>query len=282
MRQPGAAETIPAGTLMQGKRGLVMGVANNRSIAWGIARACAAHGARLAFTYQGDALKKRVEPLADSVGSRLVLPCDVTDTSSIDAVFSTLAQQWQGLDFLVHAIAFSDKSELDGRYVDTTEKNFTQTMLISCYSFTALAQRAEKLMQPGGSMLTLTYYGAEKVMPHYNVMGVAKAALEASVRYLAADLGRTGLRVNAISAGPIKTLAASGIADFRYILKWNEYNSALRRTVTIEEVGAAGLYLLSDLSRGVTGEVHHVDAGYHVQGMKNADAPDLATVKDEG
>jgi enoyl-[acyl-carrier protein] reductase I len=282
MTQPGAAETIPAGTLMQGKRGLVMGVANNRSIAWGIARACAAHGARLAFTYQGDALKKRVEPLADSVGSTLVLPCDVTDTSSINAVFATLAQQWQGLDFLVHAIAFSDKTELDGRYVDTTEKNFTQTMLISCYSFTALAQRAEKLMRPGGSMLTLTYYGAEKVMPHYNVMGVAKAALEASVRYLAADLGRTGLRVNAISAGPIKTLAASGIADFRYILKWNEYNSALRRTVTIEEVGAAGLYLLSDLSRGVTGEVHHVDAGYHVQGMKNADAPDLTTVKDEG
>ncbi len=280
MTQPGAAETIPAGTLMQGKRGLVMGVANNRSIAWGIARACAGHGARLAFTYQGDALKKRVEPLADSVGSTLVLPCDVTDKSSIDAVFSTLARQWQGLDFLVHAIAFSDKAELDGRYVDTTEKNFTQTMLISCYSFTALAQRAEKLMRPGGSMLTLTYYGAEKVMPHYNVMGVAKAALEASVRYLAADLGRAGLRVNAISAGPIKTLAASGIADFRYILKWNEYNSALRRTVTIEEVGAAGLYLLSDLSRGVTGEVHHVDAGYHVQGMKNADAPDLTTVKD--
>jgi len=281
MRQPDAAEAIPAGTLLQGKRGLVMGVANSRSIAWGIARACAAHGARLAFTYQGDALKKRVEPLADSVGSTLVLPCDVTDKGSIDAVFAALAQQWQGLDFLVHAIAFSDKAELDGRYVDTTEKNFTQTMLISCYSFTALAQRAEKLMQPGGSMLTLTYYGAEKVMPHYNVMGVAKAALEASVRYLAADLGRAGIRVNAISAGPIKTLAASGIADFRYILKWNEYNSALRRTVTIEEVGSAGLYLLSELSRGVTGEVHHVDAGYHVQGMKNADAPDLTTVKDE-
>lgn len=282
MTAPGADAAIPSGTLMQGKRGLIMGVANNRSIAWGIAKACAAQGAALAFTYQGDALKKRVEPLAGSVGSRLVLPCDVTDTASMDAVFAELARQWQGLDFLVHAIAFSDKAELDGRYVDTTQKNFTQTMLISCYSFTALAQRAEKLMRAGGSMLTLTYYGAEKVMPHYNVMGVAKAALEASVRYLAADLGRTGLRVNAISAGPIKTLAASGIADFRYILKWNEYNSALRRTVTIEEVGAAGLYLLSDLSRGVTGEVHHVDAGYHVQGMKNADAPDLTALPDVG
>jgi enoyl-[acyl-carrier protein] reductase I len=273
---------IPTGTLMQGKRGLVMGVANSRSIAWGIAKACAAQGAGLAFTFQGDALKKRVEPLASTVGSKLVLPCDVTDKASIDRVFGELARQWDRLDFLVHAIAFSDKAELDGRYVDTTKENFTQTMLISCYSFTALAQRAEKLMRPGGSMLTLTYYGAEKVMPHYNVMGVAKAALEASVRYLAADLGKSGLRVNAISAGPIKTLAASGIADFRYILKWNEYNSALRRTVTIEEVGAAGLYLLSDLSRAVTGEVHHVDAGYHVQGMKNADAPDLSTLKDEG
>jgi len=282
MTRPGAADEIPAGTLMQGKRGVVMGVANSRSIAWGIAKACAAQGATLAFTFQGDALKKRVEPLADTVGSKLVLPCDVTDKASIDRVFGELARQWDRLDFLVHAIAFSDKAELDGRYVDTTKENFTQTMLISCYSFTALAQRAEKLMRPGGSMLTLTYYGAEKVMPHYNVMGVAKAALEASVRYLAADLGKSGLRVNAISAGPIKTLAASGIADFRYILKWNEYNSALRRTVTIEEVGAAGLYLLSDLSRAVTGEVHHVDAGYHVQGMKNADAPDLSTLKDEG
>jgi enoyl-[acyl-carrier protein] reductase I len=282
MTAPGADAAVPSGTLMQGKRGLIMGVANSRSIAWGIARACAAQGAVLAFTYQGDAIKKRVEPLAGSVGSRLVLPCDVTDAGSMDQVFAELARQWQGLDFLVHAIAFSDKAELDGRYVDTTEKNFTQTMLISCYSFTALAQRAEKLMRTGGSLLTLTYYGAEKVMPHYNVMGVAKAALEASVRYLAADLGRTGLRVNAISAGPIKTLAASGIADFRYILKWNEYNSALRRTVTIEEVGAAGLYLLSDLSRGVTGEVHHVDAGYHVQGMKNADAPDLSALPDAG
>jgi enoyl-[acyl-carrier protein] reductase I len=265
---------------MQGKRGLIMGVANNRSIAWGIAKAAAAQGAALAFTYQGEALKKRVEPLAAELGSKLVLPCDVSDAASIDAVFAELASQWGKLDFLVHAIAFSDKAELDGRYVDTTEKNFTQTMLISCYSFTALAKRAEKLMQPGGALLTMTYYGAEKVMPHYNVMGVAKAALEASVRYLAADLGKDGIRVNAISAGPIKTLAASGISDFRYILRWNEYNSALRRTVTIEEVGAAGLYLLSDLSRGVTGEVHHVDAGYHVQGMKNEDAPDISVVKD--
>jgi enoyl-[acyl-carrier protein] reductase I len=267
---------------MQGKRGLIMGVANNRSIAWGIAKATAAQGASIAFTYQGDALKKRVEPLAAEVGSKLVLPCDVTDKASVDTVFAELERQWGKLDFLVHAIAFSDKAELDGRYVDTTERNFSQTMLISCFSFTALAQRAEKLMSAGGSLLTLTYYGAEKVMPHYNVMGVAKAALEASVRYLAADLGKGGIRVNAISAGPIKTLAASGIADFRYILRWNEYNSALRRTVTIEEVGAAGLYLLSDLSRGVTGEVHHVDAGYHVQGMKNEDAPDMSVVKDAG
>ena len=269
------------GALMAGKRGLVMGVANDRSIAWGIAQAVHAQGGELAFTYQGDALKKRVEPLAAEIGSKLVLPCDVTATASVEAVFAELGRQWGKLDFLVHAIAFSDKAELDGRYVDTTEKNFTQTMLISCYSFTALAQRAEKLMSAGGSLLTLTYYGAEKVMPHYNVMGVAKAALEASVRYLASDLGKTGIRVNAISAGPIKTLAASGIADFRYILRWNEYNSPLRRTVTIEEVGAAGLYLLSDLSRGVTGEVHHVDAGYHVQGMKNEDAPDISVVKGE-
>jgi enoyl-[acyl-carrier protein] reductase I len=277
-----AGVEIPSGTLMQGKRGLIMGVANNRSLAWGIARATAAQGATLAFTYQGDALKKRVEPLAQEIGSRLVLPCDVTDAASMDAVFAELQRQWGSLDFLVHAIAFSDKAELDGRYLDTTEKNFTQTMLISCYSFTALAKRAEKLMKPGASLLTLTYYGAEKVMPHYNVMGVAKAALEASVRYLAADLGKDGIRVNAISAGPIKTLAASGISDFRYILRWNEYNSALRRTVSIEEVGTAGVYLLSDLSRGVTGEVHHVDAGYHVQGMKNEDAPDISVVKDPG
>ena len=268
------------GNAMRGKRGLIMGVANNRSIAWGITKACADQGAEMALTYQGDAIKKRVEPLAAEVGCKLVLPCDVADNASMDSVFAAIKERWGGLDFLVHAIAFSDKAELDGRYVDTTEKNFVQTMLISCYSFTALAQRAEKLMSPGGSMLTLTYYGAEKVMPHYNVMGVAKAALEASVRYLAADLGKQGLRVNAISAGPIKTLAASGIADFRYILKWNEYNSALRRTVTIEEVGKSGMYLLSDLASGVTGEVHHVDAGYHVQGMKNEEAPDISVAKD--
>jgi enoyl-[acyl-carrier protein] reductase I len=277
-----AAAGVPAGQLMAGKRGLVMGVANNRSIAWGIAKAVAAQGAELAITYQGEALKKRVEPLAGELGSTIVLPCDVSEAASIDGVFGELGRRWGRLDFLVHAIAYSDKSELDGRYVDTSEKNFTQTMLVSCYSFTALAQRAEKLMTQGGSLLTLSYYGAEKVMPHYNVMGVAKAALEASVRYLAADLGKGGIRVNAISAGPIKTLAASGISDFRYILKWNEYNSALRRTVTIDEVGGAGLYLLSDLSRGVTGEVHHVDAGYHVQGMKNEDAPDISAVKGVG
>ena len=273
---------VATGNLMAGKRGLIMGVANNRSIAWGIAQACAAQGAEIAFTYQGDALKKRVEPLAAGIGSKLVLPCDVTDTASMDAVFETLRTTWGKLDFMVHCIAFADKNELDGRYVDTTEKNFTQSLLISCYSFTALAQRAEKLMTNGGAMLTLTYYGAEKVMPHYNVMGVAKAALDASVRYLAADLGKTNIRVNAISAGPIKTLAASGISDFRYILRWNEYNSPLRRTVTIEEVGASGMYLLSDLSRGVTGEIHHVDSGYHVQGMKNEDAPDISVVKSDG
>jgi enoyl-[acyl-carrier protein] reductase I len=273
--------SITTGTLMAGKRGLIMGVANNRSIAWGIAKACAGQGAEVALTYQGDALKKRVAPLAADLGTKVVLPCDVTDAASMDAVFDTLAKTWGRLDFVVHAIAFSDKNELDGRYVDTTEKNFTQSMLISCYSFTALAKRAEKLMTDGGSLLTLTYYGAEKVMPHYNVMGVAKAALEASVRYLAADLGKTGIRVNAISAGPIKTLAAAGIADFRYILRWNEYNSALRRNVTIDDVGGAGIYLLSDLSRGVTGEIHHVDSGYHVQGMKNEDAPDISVVKSD-
>lgn len=272
-------QTIPTGTLMKGKRGLIMGVANNRSIAWGIAQACAAQGAEMAFTYQGDALRKRVEPLAAEVGSKIVMPCDVTDAASMDAVFAKLKEAWGSLDFLVHAIAFADKNELDGRYVDTSEANFTKSLLISCYSFTALAQRAEKMMPNGGSLVTLTYYGAEKVMPHYNVMGVAKAALEASVRYLAADLGKQNIRVNAISAGPIKTLAASGISDFRYILKWNEYNSALRRTVTIEEVGSSGLYLLSDLGRAVTGEVHHVDAGYHVQGMKNEDAPDISVAK---
>ena len=269
------------GTLMAGKRGLILGVANNRSIAWGIAKACHAQGAEIALTYQGDALKKRVIPLGGELGSSIVLPCDVTDTASMDAVFAEISAKWGKLDFLVHAIAYADKAELDGRYVDTTEGNFTKSLMISCYSFTALAQRAEMLMSPGGSLLTLTYYGAEKVMPHYNVMGVAKAALEASVRYLAADLGKNGIRVNAISAGPIKTLAASGISDFRYILRWNEYNSPLRRTVTIEDVGGAGLYLLSELSRGVTGEIHHVDSGYHVQGMKNEDAPDISVARSE-
>ncbi len=261
--------------LMAGKRGLIMGVANKRSIAWGIAEAAHKAGAELAFTYQGEAIQKRVTPLAESVGSEIILPCDVTDEGSIDAVFHTLEEAWGKLDFVVHAIAFSDKDELDGRYVDTSFKNFQLTMNISCFSFTAVALRAEKLMSDGGSMLTLTYYGAEKVMPHYNVMGVAKAALETSVRYLAMDLGKQNIRVNAISAGPIKTLAASGIGDFRYILKWNEYNSPLRRTVTIEEVGNSALYLLSDLGAAVTGEVHHVDAGYHVVGMKAEDAPDI-------
>jgi enoyl-[acyl-carrier protein] reductase I len=273
---------LERGQLMNGKRGLIMGVANNRSIAWGIAKSLASQGAALAFTYQGDAIKKRVEPLAAEIGSDIVLPCDVTDHASVDAVFGALAERWGTLDFVVHAIAYSDKDELDGRYVDTSQENFSKTLLISCYSFTAIAQRAEKLMPNGGSLLTLTYYGAEKVMPHYNVMGVAKAALEASVRYLAADLGKQGIRVNAISAGPIKTLAASGISDFRYILKWNEYNSPLRRVVSIEDVGGAGLYLLSDLSRGVTGEVHHVDAGYHVVGMKAEDAPDISVVVKNG
>ncbi len=266
------------GPLMAGKRGLIMGVANNRSIAWGIAQSLARHGAELAFTFQGDALKKRVEPLAASIGSKIVLPCDVTDDASLDATFEALEKAWGKLDFVVHAIAFSDKDQLDGRYVDTTADNFHKTLYISCYSFTAVAQRAEKLMNEGGSLVTLTYYGAEKWMPHYNVMGVAKAALEASVRYLAADLGEKNIRVNAISAGPIKTLAASGIGDFRYILKWNELNSPLRRTVTTDEVGDTGLYLLSDLGRGVTGEILHVDAGYHIVGMKNPAAPDIATV----
>jgi enoyl-[acyl-carrier protein] reductase I len=267
-----------AGALMHGKRGLVMGVANDRSIAWGISKALAEHGADLAFTYQGEALEKRVRPLANSLGSQLVLPCDVTDTASVDTVFATLEKEWGGLDFVVHAIAYSDKDELKGRYVDTSPENFAKTMNISCYSFTAICQRAAPMMKDGGSLLTLTYAGAERVMPHYNVMGVAKAALEASVKYLAVDLGRDNIRVNAISAGPIKTLAASGIGDFRYILKWNEYNSPLKRNVTIDEVGGAGLYLLSDLSTGVTGETHHVDSGYHVVGMKAADAPDISTV----
>jgi enoyl-[acyl-carrier protein] reductase I len=267
--------------VMQGKRGIVLGVANNRSIAWGIAKACRAQGAELGLTYQGDALKKRVEPLAAELGGIVLGHCDVTDPATIDAVFEEARKAWGKIDFVVHAIAFSDKDELDGRYVETTQDNFSKTMLISCYSFTAIAQRAEKLMTDGGSMLTLTYYGAETWMPHYNVMGVAKAALEASVRYLAADLGKQGIRVNALSSGPIKTLAAAGgIGDFRYILKWNEYNAPLKRTVTIEEVGDAGLYLLSDLSRGVTGEVHHVDSGYHVVGMKSVDAPDISGVKE--
>jgi enoyl-[acyl-carrier protein] reductase I len=268
------------GNLMAGKRGIVFGVANNRSIAWGITKAITAEGAEVALTYQGDALKKRVEPLAAEVGAKLVLPCDVTDTASMDAVFAAVAKEWGSLDFIVHAVAFSDKDQLDGRYVDTTEDNFAKTMNVSCYSLTAMAKRAEPLMKNGGSIVTLTYYGAEKVMPHYNVMGVAKAALETSVQYLAADLGKNNIRVNAISAGPIKTLAASGISDFRYILKWNEYNSPLRRTVTIEDVGGGGLYLLSDLSAGVTGEVLHIDAGYHVVGMKNEDAPDISVAKD--
>ena len=264
--------------LMQGKKGLVMGVANDRSIGWGIAAAAAGQGAELAFTYQGDALKKRVNPLAESVGSDIVLPCDVTDEVSVDLVFNTLKEKWGKLDFLVHAIAYSDKEELKGGYVDTTRKNFQKTMEISVYSFTALARRAAEMMPDGGSLLTMTYYGAERVMPHYNVMGVAKAALEASVRYLAVDLGGQNIRVNGLSAGPMKTLAASGIGDFRYILKWNEYNSPLKRNVTLEDIGGAGLYLLSDLSSGVSGETHHVDCGYHVVGMKAVDAPDISVV----
>ena len=273
-----AAAPLPAkGTLMQGKRGLIMGVANDHSLAWGIAAACAAQGAELAFTYQGDALGRRVKPLAASVGSDLVFPCDVSDDTSIDAAFESLRAHWDGLDFLVHAIGFADKAYLRGRYLDTPRTAFLQAMDISCYSFTAVSARAVPMMRPGGSLLTLTYLGAERVVPHYNVMGVAKAALEASVRYLAADLGDIGIRVNGISAGPIKTLAASGIGDFRYILRWNQLNSPMRRNVTIEEVGGSAVYLLSDLSRGVTGEVHHVDCGYHTVGMKHPDAPDIAT-----
>jgi enoyl-[acyl-carrier protein] reductase I len=263
---------------MAGKRGLIMGVANNRSIAWGIAQAAARHGAELAFTYQGEALKKRVEPLAKEVGCKLVLPCDVTDAQSVDSVFAALEKEWGRLDFAVHAIAFSDKDQLSGLYLDTTAENFSKTLLISSYSFTAVAQRAQRLMAEGGSLLTLTYYGAEKWVPHYNVMGVAKAALEASVRYLAADLGRKNIRVNSVSAGPIKTLAASGVGDFRYLLKWSEYNSPLKRNVTIDEVGDAALFLLSDLSRAVTGENLHVDCGYHIVGMKHPEAPDIAVV----
>jgi enoyl-[acyl-carrier protein] reductase I len=270
-----------ASGLLRGKRGLILGVANNRSLAWGIAKACHRQGAELAFTYQGDAFKRRVEPLAQEVGGLVIGHCDVTEPATIDTAFATLEAKWGGLDFLVHAIAFSDKDQLSGRYIDTTPDNFCNTMLVSCYSFTALAQRAERLMPGGGAMLTLTYYGAEKWMPHYNVMGLAKAALESSVRYLAADLGVKNIRVNAISSGPIKTLAASGIGDFRYILKWNEYNTPMRRNVTLEDVGKTGVYFLSDMASGVTGEVHHVDAGYHIVGIKHPDAPDMAVGKEE-
>jgi len=267
--------------IMHGKRGIVMGVANDKSIAWGIADAIAKQGAEIAFTYQGEALYKRVSPLAESVGSNIVIPCDVSSDEAIDNTFNLLKEKWNSIDFLVHAIAYSDKEELKGEYVDTTRENFYKTMDISVYSFTAVAQRAAAMMPKGGSMITLTYYGAEKVMPHYNVMGVAKAALESSVRYLAADLGDSKIRVNSLSAGPIKTLAASGIGDFRYILKWNQYNSPLRRNVTLDDVGGCGVYLLSDLSTGVTGETHHVDCGYHVVGMKAIDAPDMSPDKKE-
>jgi enoyl-[acyl-carrier protein] reductase I len=270
--------TIPTGTLMKGKRGLIMGVANDKSIAWGITQYLAAQGAEIAFTYQGEALEKRVRPLAESVGGKLILPCDVSDMASVDAVFETLKKEWGTLDFVVHAIGFSDKNELKGKYVDTSLDNFLMTMNISVYSFTAVAKRAAALMKDGGSLLTLTYLGAERVTPHYNVMGLAKAALEASVKYLAVDLGGQNIRVNSISAGPIKTLAAMGIGDFRYILKWNELNAPLKRNTTIEDVGGAGLFLLSDLGAGTTGENLHVDAGYHVVGMKAIDAPDIALV----
>ena len=265
--------------LMKNKRGLIMGVANEKSIAWGIAKAIADQGGELAFTYQGEALKKRVEPLANSVNSNIILPCDVLNDKDIDTTFKELEKQWSKLDFLVHAIAFSDKEELKGNYLDTSRENFNNTMNISVYSFTAVAKRASEMMENSGSMLTLTYYGSEKVMPHYNVMGLAKSALESSVRYLAADLGDKNIRVNSLSAGPIKTLAASGIGDFRYILKWNEYNSPLRRNVTLKDVGGSAVYLLSDLSTGVSGETHHVDCGYHVVGMKAIDAPDMTTEK---
>ncbi|MDC3088496.1 enoyl-ACP reductase FabI [Alphaproteobacteria bacterium] len=267
--------------IMNGKRGIVMGVANDRSIAWGIAEAVAKQGAEIAFTYQGDALEKRVRPLAEKVGSTIIIPCDVSSDEAIEETFKLLKEKWDTIDFIVHAIAYSDKEELKGEYVDTTRENFYKTMDISVYSFTAIAQRAARMMPNGGSMITLTYYGAEKVMPHYNVMGVAKAALESSVRYLAADLGSDKIRVNSLSAGPIKTLAASGIGDFRYILKWNQYNSPLRRNVTLNDVGGCGVYLLSDLSAGVTGETHHVDCGYHVVGMKAIDAPDMSPEKKE-
>ncbi|BAK83029.1 enoyl-[acyl-carrier-protein] reductase FabI [Komagataeibacter medellinensis] len=271
----GAPKISIKGALMKGKRGLVMGVANDRSIAWGIARAVAEQGGELAFTYQGEALGKRVRPLAESVGSTLVLPCDVSDDAAIDATFAAIEKEWGKIDFLVHAIGWADKQFLRGRYVDTPRDAFLKALDISCYSFTAVARRAAAIMNPNGSLLTLTYLGAERVMPHYNVMGVAKAALEASVRYMAVDLGGEGIRVNGISAGPVMTLAANGIGDFRYILKWNQYNSPLERNVSLEEVGGAGLYMLSDLSGGVTGEIHHVDSGYHIVGMKNPTAPDI-------
>ena len=267
--------------IMSGKRGIVMGVANGRSIAWGIAKAAADQGAEIAFTYQGEALEKRVRPLAESIGSNIVLPCDVSSDEAIDETFQALKEKWETIDFVVHAIAYSDKEELKGEYIDTSRKNFYTTMDISVYSFTAVAKRAADMMPNGGSMLTLTYHGAERVMPHYNVMGVAKAALESSVRYLAADLGSEKIRVNSLSAGPIKTLAASGIGDFRYILKWNQYNSPLRRNVTLKDVGGSGVYLLSNLSAGVTGETHHVDCGYHIVGMKAIDAPDMSPEKKE-
>jgi len=267
-----------SGPLMAGKRGLIMGVANDRSLAWGIAKSLASQGAELAFSYLGDALEKRVRPLAESLGAPILIPCDVADEASLDALFATLKTHWETIDFVVHAIAYSDKEELKGLYMDTSRANFLQSMDISCYSFTAVCRRATAMMNDGGALLTLSYLGAERVVPHYNVMGVAKAALEASVRYLAVDLGGRNIRVNGISAGPVKTLAASGIGDFRYILKWNQYNAPLKRNTTIEDVGGAGLYLLSSLSSGVTGEIHHVDSGYHVVGMKAADAPDIATV----
>ncbi len=279
MAQMGSAGDQSVGA-MRGLKGIILGLANNRSIAYGIAKAVRAAGAEVALTYQGEALEKRVRPLAQELGAHVAGHCDVTDAESIDAVFAAVEKLWGGIDFVVHCIAFADKDELTGRYVDTTLANFNKSLAISCYSFTAVAQRAEKLMHNGGSMLTLTYYGAEKWMPHYNVMGVAKAALEASVRYLAADLGEKAIRVNAISAGPIKTLAASGIGDFRYILRWNEYNAPLRRTVTIDEVGDSAVYLLSPMSRAVTGEIMHVDAGYHVVGMKNPAAPDISVAKE--
>ncbi|MBK19645.1 MAG: enoyl-[acyl-carrier-protein] reductase FabI [Rhodospirillaceae bacterium] len=269
--------TEPA-PLMKGKKGLVMGVANDRSIAWGITKAVVEQGAELAFTYQNEVLEKRVRPLAESLGSDVLIECDVADDASIENVFSTLGEKWDSIDFVIHAIAFSDKNELTGRYVDTSPENFEKTMAISCYSFTSVCRAAQPLMKNGGSIVTLTYAGSERVVPHYNVMGVAKAALECSVRYLAVDLGKENIRVNAISAGPIRTLAASGIGDFRYILKWNELNAPLKRNVTIDDVGGAGLYFLSDLSQGVTGEVHHVDCGYNVVGMKAVDAPDISVV----